>query len=110
MITKYQTKDASSNMTKKNLTSSTKSMSTPPTKQRQVVNKISVQSTSDTTSIKSKSPSNHCHSSGRISSEFQQLKSNIDSLVTRIGSSEQTVSSQKVLIHQQGHCIFTGIC
>ena len=110
MITKYQTKDASSNMTKKNLTSSTKSMSTPPTKQHQVVNKRSVQSTSDTTSIKSKPPSNHCHSCGQISSEFQQLKSTIDSLVTRIGLLEQTVSSQKVLIHQQGHCIFTGIC
>ena len=48
MITKYQTKEASSNMTKKNLTSSTKSMSAPPTKQHQVVNKRSVQSTSDT--------------------------------------------------------------
>ena len=63
MITKYQTKDTSSNMTKKNLTSSTKSMSTPPTKQ--VVNKRSVQFTSDTTSIKSKPPSKHCHSCGQ---------------------------------------------
>ena len=51
MITKYQTKEASPNMTKRNLTSSTKSMSTPPTKQRLVVNERSVQSTSDTNQI-----------------------------------------------------------
>ena len=102
-ITEHQTKEASSNMTKKNRTSSTKSMSTPPTKQHQVVNKRSVQSTSDTTSIKSKPPSNHCHSCGQISSEVQQLKLTTDSLVTRIGLLEQTVSSQKVLIDQHSH-------
>ena len=104
-ITKHQTKEASSNITKKNLKSSTKSVSTTSTKQHQVVNSQSVQSTSDTTSINSKPPSNHCPSCGQISSEVQQLKLTTDSLVTRIGLLEQTVSSQKALIDQHGHGI-----
>ena len=64
-ITNHRTKEASSYLTKKNLTSSMKNMSTPPTKQHQAVNKRSVQSTPDTTSIRSKPPSNHCHSCGQ---------------------------------------------
>ena len=40
---------------------------------------------------------------GQISSEVQQLKLTIDSLVTRIGLLEQTVSSRKVLVDQLGH-------
>ena len=73
--------------------------------QHQVVNSQSVQSTSDTTSINSKPPCNHCPSCGQLSSEVQQLKLTIDSLVTRIGLLEQTVSSQKALIDQHGHGI-----
>ena len=38
-----------------------------------------------------------------VSSEVQQLKLTIDSLVTRTGLLEQTVSDQKVLIDQLGH-------
>ena len=62
-----------------------------------------MQSTSDTTSMSSKPPSYHGHSCGQISSEDQQLKLTIDSLVTKIGLLEQTVSDQKVLIDQLGH-------
>ena len=39
-------------------------------------------------------------SCGQISSEVQQLKLTIDSLVTRIGLLEQAVSSRKVLVDQ----------
>ena len=103
---KHQTKEASTNINKKNLKYSTKSVSTTSTKQHQAVHSRSVQSTSDTTSMNSKPPSNHGHSCGQISSEDQQLKLTIDSLVTRIGLLEQTVSDQKVLIDQLGYGVY----